>query len=160
MQPPKKRHVKLLKSGSNQLGTIYGGAVRPVKAMKNYCVKNGLVSFSMYKTSTVGQAIRNSKNVNIHGSRENSKKAKEWIKPNTEAFTVLQSIILDPKLLADLQYLTKFSHTGVLEVYHSLYNKWAPKRQHFFYAGMLARSQLAVMDFNEGSNLKQAKTKD
>lgn len=87
-------------------------------------------------------------------------KAKEWIKPNTEAFTVLQSIILDPKLLADLQYLTKFSHTGVLEVYHSLFNRWAPKRQHFSYAGMLARNQLAVMDFNEGSNLKQAKTKD
>lgn len=34
------------------------------------------------------------------------------------------------------------------------------KRQHFSYAGMLARSQLAVMDFNQGSNLKQAKTKD
>ena len=56
--------------------------------------------------------------------------------------------------------LTKFCHTGVLEVYHSLYNKWAPKRQHFFYAGMLAGSQLAVMDFNQGSNLKQAKTKE
>ena len=25
---------------------------------------------------------------------------------------------------------------------------------------MLARSQLAIMDFNQGSNLKQAKTKD
>ena len=71
-------------------------------------------------------------------------KAKEWIMPNTEAFEVLQSIILDPKILSDLSYLTKFYHTGVLEVYHSLYNKWAPKRQHFSYAGMLARCQLAV----------------
>ena len=44
---------------------------------------------------------------------------------------------------------------GVLEIYHSLYNKWAPKRQHFSYPGMLARSQLAIMDFNEGSNLEQ-----
>ena len=59
-----------------------------------------------------------------------------------------------------MTYLTKFCHTGVLEVYHSLYNKWAPKRQHFSYAGMVARSQLAVMDFNQGSNLKQAKTKE
>ena len=47
---------------------------------------------------------------------------------------------------------------GVLEIYHSLYNKWAPKRQHFSYPGMLARSQLAIMDFNEGSNLEQTTT--
>ena len=60
----------------------------------------------------------------------------------------------------DLAFLTKFCHTGVLEVYHSLYNKWVPKRQHFSYAGMLARSQLPIMDFNQGSNLKEAKTKD
>ena len=52
------------------------------------------------------------------------------------------------------------SHTRVLEIYHSLYNKWAPKRQHFSYLGMLARSQLATMDFNEGSNLEQVTTKE
>ena len=45
---------------------------------------------------------------------------------------------------------------GVLEIYHSLYNKWVPKRQHFLYLGMLARSQLAMMSFNEGSSLEQA----
>ena len=32
----------------------------------------------------------------------------------------------------------------------------APKRQHFSYAGIITRSQLAVMDFNEGSKLEQA----
>ena len=57
-----------------------------------------------------------------------------------------------------VSYLVKFFHTGILEIYHSLYNKWAPKRQHFSYPGMLARSQLAIMDFNEGSNLEQATT--
>ena len=67
---------------------------------------------------------------------------------------------MDPKILNDLSFLTKLCLTGVLEIYHSLYNKWAPKRQHFSYAGVLARTQLAVMDFNQGSNLKQARTKD
>ena len=69
-----------------------------------------------------------------------------------------QNIVLEKKTLDDLPYLAKFCHTGVLEVYHSLYNKWAPKRQHFLYAGMLTRSQLAITDFNERSNLEQATT--
>ena len=57
-------------------------------------------------------------------------KAKEWIPAKSEAFEVLQNIVLDKKLMEDLKHLTKFSHTGILEVYH-LYNKWVPKRQHF-----------------------------
>ena len=48
--------------------------------------------------------------------------------------------------------------SAVLEIYHSSYNKWAPKRQYFPYLGILARSQLAIMDFNEGSNLEQTTT--
>ena len=87
-------------------------------------------------------------------------KAKEWISPKSEAYEALQNIVLDAKVLKDLNYLNKFCHTGVLEVFHSLYNKWAPKRQHFSYQGMLARSQLAIMDFNLRSNSKQAKTKE
>jgi len=45
-------------------------------------------------------------------------------------------------------------------VYHSLYNKFCPKRLHFSYAGMIARSQLAVLDFNCGVELVQAKTRE
>ena len=40
-----------------------------------------------------------------------------------------------------------------------MYNKWGPKRQHFSYAGMITQSQLAVIDFNEGSKLDQATTR-
>ena len=86
-------------------------------------------------------------------------KAKEWLKPNSEAFIALQNIVLDKSILKDLSYLTKFSHTGVLEIFHALYNRWAPKRQHFSYLGMITRSQLAIMDFNAGSNIEQATTK-
>ena len=55
--------------------------------------------------------------------------------------------------------LTKFSHTGSLEVYHSVLNKWAPESTHFFYKGMVARCKLAAIDFNQGEALEQAKTK-
>ena len=53
---------------------------------------------------------------------------------------------------------TKFSQTGILEIFHALYNKWIPKSQHFSHLGMVTRSQLAIMDFNSGSDLPQAKT--
>ena len=76
-------------------------------------------------------------------------KAKEWISPKSDAFEALQSLVICKNTLKDLAHLTQFCHTEVLEVYHAFYNKWAPKRQHFSYAGMLIRSQLAVMDFNE-----------
>ena len=43
-----------------------------------------------------------------------------------------------------------------LEIYHSLYNKYCPKRLHFSYNGMIARPQLAVLDFNSGVGPQQA----
>lgn len=84
---------------------------------------------------------------------------KEWLDPKFETFEVFQRIVFDKSILSDLKYLTEFSHTGILEVYHSLLNKWVPKSTHFSYAGMLARSQLAIINFNSGSDLKQATTK-
>ena len=53
----------------------------------------------------------------------------------------------------------QFSHTGTLKIYHALYNKWALKSYHFSYLGMVMRSQLAVLDFNSGYGLEQARTK-
>ena len=72
----------------------------------------------------------------------------------------LQSVVKDRFLLNDLQFLTEFSHTGGLEVYHSLYNKYCPKHLHFGLDGMVARSELAIMDHNSGTECKQAKTRN
>ena len=83
---------------------------------------------------------------------------KKWLKPDSGAFKALQSIMLDKNILKDLKHSTKFSHTGKLEVYHALYNKWVTKSQHFSHLGMVTRSQLATLDFNTGSDLKQATT--
>ena len=52
-------------------------------------------------------------------------------------------------------YLFKFSHTGIWEIYHVLYNKWVLKNQHISYLGMVTRSRLAIMDFNKGGGLEQ-----
>ena len=85
-------------------------------------------------------------------------KAKEWISPKSDAFEALQSIVPGKNTSRNLAHRTQFCHAGVLEVYRALYNKWAPKRLHFSYVGMLTRNQLAVMDFNEGISLEQAIT--
>ena len=71
----------------------------------------------------------------------------------------MEKIVTDKTLLADLHYLVDFRHTGQLEVYHSLYNKFCPKRLHFGLNGMVARSQLAVLDYNDGILVGQAVTK-
>ena len=84
---------------------------------------------------------------------------KSWLNPTSDAFKALQSVVLDKHVLGDLKYLTKFSHTGIVEIFHALYNKWIPKSQHFSHLGMVTRCQLTVMDFNSGSDLLQAKTK-
>ena len=68
--------------------------------------------------------------------------------------------MFDAKLLKDLEFLTEFSHTGSLEVYHALLNKYCPKSRHFSYAGMLCRCQLAALDHNAGAGLSQAIKKD
>ena len=57
-----------------------------------------------------------------------------------------------------MAHSTKFSHTGVWEVYHSVLNKLAPKSTHFSYKGMVQRCTLAAIDFNQDQKLEQAKT--
>ena len=41
VQLPKKHLAKLLKSGSSQLGIIFGGHVQHAKVIRSFCVKNG-----------------------------------------------------------------------------------------------------------------------
>ena len=87
---------------------------------------------------------------------------KAWLNYFLKAFVVLQNIILDKTLLSDLKHFTNFSHTRSLEVYHSTYNKKLPKSTHFSYQGMIARCQLAAIDFDlcsELSNRKQIRGK-
>ena len=69
-------------------------------------------------------------------------------------------MVENKKILADIKYLSKFCHTGNLEVFHSVLNKYCPKRLHFTLGGMIAKTQLAMLDYNCGSNNTQIATKD
>ena len=51
-----------------------------------------------------------------------------------------------------MEKMTEFHHTGQLEVFHSMMLKYVPKRQHFSYQGMVARTQ----NYNYNLNRSQA----
>ena len=85
---------------------------------------------------------------------------KAWLKEGSPAYTGLQKFVFKKKLLTDFNHFDRFSHSGNLEVYHVVVNKYAPKRQHFSYLGMICRTQLAAPNHNSGVSLSQAKTKE
>ena len=58
-----------------------------------------------------------------------------------------------------LPHLTMFTHSGNLEVSHSLYNVYSSKRLSFPYACMHVRTQLAVLVHDSGVGRKHSTTK-
>ena len=59
-----------------------------------------------------------------------------WLRKGSEAFAALKDIVMEKTLLAALPKLTKFCHTGHLEVFHSMLLNYCPKRLHYPYPGM------------------------
>ena len=85
---------------------------------------------------------------------------KKWIKPDSPAHGALLEVILHKNLVRDIRMTNRFIHTGQAEVYHSLINKYAPKRQEFDLPCMVGRMQLATLDHNMNTNRKQATVKE
>ena len=88
------------------------------------------------------------------------KRKKKWLPVGSHPQEALKAILNDKNIVKDLPYLVQFKHSGEIEVYHSLYLMYCPKRIAFSYEGMYARTQLAAMDHNSGINQVQSKTKD
>ena len=72
----------------------------------------------------------------------------KWLKTDSPSFLALKSVAENKNILADIKYLSKFCHTGSLEVFHSVLNKYCPKRLHFTLEGTIARTRSAVLDYN------------
>ena len=84
---------------------------------------------------------------------------RQWLEPTSAPYIALKKIVTEKLFLSDMQYFMDFLHTGNLEVFHSLLLKYVPKRLHFSFYGMIARTQMAV-HFNEAMKCQQALTKD
>ncbi|KAK7127270.1 hypothetical protein R3I94_018457 [Phoxinus phoxinus] len=71
------------------------------------------------------------------------------MKKYSMAFQDLSSLVLDKRLLRDMEKMALFKHTGPLEVFHSALLKYLPKRQAFSFQGMKERCHLAFLEHNE-----------
>ena len=94
-----------------------------------------------------------------HKLSEREQKSIKFLKPGSPAHVALEEVVLNENLIKDLRMVTEFHHTGNLEVFHSSLLKYAPKREHFSYSGMVARTQLAILDHNHNTGRKHAVVK-
>ena len=46
-----------------------------------------------------------------------------WLTEDSQAYKALEEVVLNKILIADLKFVTDFTHTGNIEVFHSLINK-------------------------------------
>ncbi|CAM4572169.1 unnamed protein product [Leuciscus chuanchicus] len=82
-------------------------------------------------------------------------RTKKWLSVDSPAYKALIEIVVDARLLKDLEQMTLFKHTGQLEVFHNALLKYCPKRLHFHYSSMQARTMLAIMDHNENHSTQR-----
>ncbi|XP_035695017.1 uncharacterized protein LOC118428879 isoform X2 [Branchiostoma floridae] len=92
------------------------------------------------------------------GSEEEKTTTTKWLEMGSPAHKALGKVVYERQLLKDMAQMTKYKHTGEVEVYHNVVTKYAPKRIHYSYNGMKARVQLSIIDHNENIGRKQAKT--
>ena len=88
-----------------------------------------------------------------------ARRKKIWIEVDSDLHAALKKVVTRKRFLQDIRMLSKFLHTGALEVDHAMMLKYVPKRQHFAYPQMTARLELAALDHNANVGREQAKIK-
>ncbi|XP_056383001.1 uncharacterized protein LOC130276953 [Hyla sarda] len=83
-----------------------------------------------------------------------------WLKKGSAAHEQLKNIVENTSLLKDLKQLSFLCHLGELEIYRRICLKYNPKSLHFFMDSMVARAQLAALDYNRNVYTVKAMVKD
>ena len=92
----------------------------------------------------------------LHGDLDDNR---AWLEIGTAACESLRDVLYKTRFLNDIQKLSPNQQTSSLEGFHSLIIRFAPKHTAYNYKGMLTRTALAAMHFNENSQRQQACTK-
>ncbi|XP_072047510.1 uncharacterized protein [Amphiura filiformis] len=85
--------------------------------------------------------------------------AKKWIESGSPAHEALSDVVNDKSILKGINQVNLFCHTGKTECFNSSLTKFAPKRVHLPYEGMVVRTKLAAIDNNHNTGRAQARVK-
>ena len=99
-------------------------------------------------------------NNNIFKRCEHGNIDREWLTPTSSSYIALKRIVTEKLFISDMKYFVDFLHTGNLEVFHSLLLKYCPKRLQFSFHGMITRTQLVILHFNQAMKSDHAVTED
>ncbi|XP_042565521.1 uncharacterized protein LOC116223275 [Clupea harengus] len=91
----------------------------------------------------------------LHPLRISRDKSK-WLTAGTPAFSRLEKVLTNKRVLKDVGKLSPHYQTSSLESFHSVILRFAPKNVVFPFLGMLCRLYLAVLHFNENAGRPQA----
>lgn len=72
-----------------------------------------------------------------------------WLQPGDDAHKVLVDHVQTPQFLSQLELAAHGTHTGRLEVLHSMFLTYASKRIDFDPPSYQGRIQLGILDHNE-----------
>ncbi|KAK5876308.1 hypothetical protein CesoFtcFv8_025675 [Champsocephalus esox] len=84
---------------------------------------------------------------------------KKWIKPSSLSAVKLEKLVTDKRLCKDIGKLSAVHQTSKVEGFHSLIIQFAPKLYVYSYTGMLCRTLLAGLHYNENASRHTATTK-
>ncbi|XP_064478630.1 uncharacterized protein LOC135391970 isoform X2 [Ornithodoros turicata] len=80
---------------------------------------------------------------------------RQWLKEDTETYRRVRDILMAPMLLRDVPMLSSHGQTYGLEAFHSVLIHFLPKSYSFSDEGMVARTQLAILHYNENADRAQ-----
>ncbi|XP_056114874.1 uncharacterized protein LOC130091161 [Rhinichthys klamathensis goyatoka] len=93
----------------------------------------------------------------LHPQSNTTDKSK-WLRAGTTAFSRLEKILRNKRILKDVEKLSPHHQTSSLEAFHGVILRFAPKNVVFSFLGMLCRLYLAALHFNENAGRPQAMT--
>ncbi|XP_039678178.1 uncharacterized protein LOC120572797 isoform X4 [Perca fluviatilis] len=87
-----------------------------------------------------------------------SRDPSKWFQPGSMALYKVEKILVNKRVVKDVEKLSHHYQTSSLEAFHSLILRFTPKNVVFPFMGMLCRLYLAAMHYNENADCEQATT--
>ncbi|XP_039667161.1 uncharacterized protein LOC120565424 isoform X2 [Perca fluviatilis] len=108
--------------------------------------------------------VNHIQNVHLHENPECqhpdrvSRDPSKWFQPGSMALYKVEKILVNKRVVKDVEKLSHHYQTSSLEAFHSLILRFTPKNVVFPFMGMLCRLYLAAMHYNENADCEQATT--